>query len=134
LTHTALIQISRALAALYLWAAYFSPLGRSSCASCLRRSRRVEMMPSLTDSQTRSSSVARRPMAPIGLSVGLQMAECIAQCLNLEHEPPPPCLGAVHSLLRATRRDWPFHSSPLGFLRQCALFATVVAHVMRGTT
>jgi len=25
-------------------------------------------------------------MAPIGLSVGLQMAECIAQCLNLEHE------------------------------------------------
>ena len=35
-------------------------------ASCHRRNRRVEMMPSLTDSQTRSSSVARRPMAPIG--------------------------------------------------------------------
>jgi hypothetical protein len=33
-----------------------------------------------------SLSVARRPMAPIGLSVGLRMAECIAQCLNLEHE------------------------------------------------
>jgi hypothetical protein len=55
-------------------------------SASLRRSRRVEMMLSLTDSQTRSSSVARRPMAPIGLSVGLRMAECIAQCLNLEHE------------------------------------------------
>jgi|GraSoiStandDraft_14_1057315.scaffolds.fasta_scaffold556494_1 hypothetical protein len=25
-------------------------------------------------------------MAPIGLNSGLRMAECIAQCLNLEHE------------------------------------------------
>jgi hypothetical protein len=25
-------------------------------------------------------------MAPIGLSFGVRMAECIAQCLNLEHE------------------------------------------------
>jgi hypothetical protein len=33
-----------------------------------------------------------------------------------------------------SRRDCPFHSSPLGFLRHCALFATVVAQVMRGTT
>ena len=51
-----------------------------------RRNRRVEMMPSLTDSQTSSSSAARRPIAPIGLSFGLRMAACIAQCLNLECE------------------------------------------------
>jgi len=25
-------------------------------------------------------------MAPIGLNSGLRMAECAAQCLNLEHE------------------------------------------------
>ena len=25
-------------------------------------------------------------MGPIGLNSGLRMAECIAQCLNLEHE------------------------------------------------
>jgi hypothetical protein len=25
-------------------------------------------------------------MAPIGLNFGLRMVECIAQCLNLEHE------------------------------------------------
>ena len=25
-------------------------------------------------------------MTPIGLSFGLRMAECIAQCMNLEHE------------------------------------------------
>ena len=50
--------------------------------SCRRRNRRVEMMPSPTDSQTRSSSVARRPMIPIGLSFGLRMAECTAQCVE----------------------------------------------------
>ena len=46
----------------------------------------VEMMPSLTDSQTSSSSAARRPVAPIGLSFGVRMGACIAQCLNLERE------------------------------------------------
>jgi hypothetical protein len=46
----------------------------------------VEMMPSPTDSQTSSSSAARRPVAPIGLSFGLRMGACIAQCLNLERE------------------------------------------------
>jgi len=43
-------------------------------------------MPSLTNRQTSSLSAARRPMAPIGLSFGLGMAACIAQCLNLEQE------------------------------------------------
>ena len=33
--------------------------------------------------KTRSSSIGRRPM---GLSFRLRMAECIAQCLNVEHE------------------------------------------------
>ena len=46
----------------------------------------VEMMPSLTDSQTSSSSAARGPMAAVGLSFGLRMAACIAHCLNLERE------------------------------------------------
>ena len=54
--------------------------------SCRRRNRRVEMMPSLTDSQTRSSSVARRPMAPIGSKFRTADGRVHAQCLNLEHE------------------------------------------------
>ena len=33
-----------------------------------------------------SSSAARGPVAPIGLSFGLRMGACIAQCLNLERE------------------------------------------------
>src|SRR5262249_29209465 len=53
---------------------------------------------------------------------------------------PPPGEGTdgrrslTPNLSDGSRRDCPFHSSPLGFLRQCALFATVVAHVMRGIT
>src|SRR5262249_43016165 len=53
---------------------------------------------------------------------------------------PPPGEGAdgrrslTSNLSDGSRRDCPFHSSPLGFLRQCALCATVLAHVMRGIT
>src|SRR5262249_58223497 len=36
--------------------------------------------------KTKSRVTARRPTAPIGVNFGLRMAECIAQCSNLEDE------------------------------------------------
>jgi hypothetical protein len=48
--------------------------------SCRRRSRRAAV-PKPT---VKTSSVA--PTAPVGSNFGLRMAECLAQCLKLEHE------------------------------------------------
>ena len=36
--------------------------------------------------QDKITGLARRPTAPIGVNFGLRMAECIAQCSNLEDE------------------------------------------------
>jgi hypothetical protein len=44
---------------------------------------KVRSMPTI---KIGSRSTARRTIVPIGLNFGLRMAECIAQCLNLEHE------------------------------------------------
>jgi hypothetical protein len=44
-------------------------------------------MPSLTDSHSQITHLwPEGPIAPIGLNFGLRMAECIAQCLNLQRE------------------------------------------------
>src|SRR6516165_10496336 len=51
----------------------------------------------------------------------------IQKCSELK--PPEHSGRPTSNLSDGSRRDCPFHSSPLRFLRQCALFATVVAHV-----
>src|SRR5262249_38855071 len=56
----------------------------------------------------------------------------IQKCSELK--PPEHSERPTSNLSDGSRRDCPFHSSSLRFLRQCALFATVVAHVMRGIT
>jgi 5-methylcytosine-specific restriction endonuclease McrA len=55
-------------------------------ASCYRRNRRVEMMPSLTDSQRDHHLGPKADGHLLDLSFGPRTAECIAQCMNLEHE------------------------------------------------
>jgi hypothetical protein len=72
-------------------------------ASCHRRNCRVEMMPSLTDSQTRSSSVARRPMAPIGFEFRTPDGRVHRAMRESGARVPPHCLEAVCSRLRAAQ-------------------------------
>src|SRR5262249_33600959 len=68
-----------------------------------RTTRRVEMMPSLTDSQTRPSSMARRPMAPIGFEFRTADGRVHPAMLESGARVPPHWLEAVHSRLRAAQ-------------------------------
>src|SRR5262249_10651857 len=77
--------------------------GQSWPTSCRRRNRRVEMMPSLTDSQTRSSSWPEGRWPPIGFEFRIADGRVHRAMLASGARVPPPCLEAVHSRLRAAQ-------------------------------
>jgi hypothetical protein len=66
--HKFMLDTERSITSRMKCAPWWEASGLTWHTSCRRRNRRVEMMPSLTD------------------SFGLRMAACIAQCLNLERE------------------------------------------------
>ena len=83
-------------------------------ASCHRRNCRVEMMPSLTDSQTRSSSVARRPMAPIGFEFRTADGRVHRAMRESGARVPPRRIEGAHFPLRAVQPiSYDSHSPPL---------------------